>query len=103
MNEKSPFRPLGKQIVGRQNSPVKETADGILLTEQTAKQIAEEKGYMLVLAVGPEVDDIVPGDLVVGLLSPHASLGVEVDGVVYVVMSCEMVLAVVEHEKALVG
>ena len=74
--------PLGDKVIGQMIEPMgaeRTTAGGLVLTEQTIGEDAIRPRWFLVTHVGPDQNDINPGDYV---LVPHGrwSRGIDIEG-----------------------
>ena len=83
--------PLGDRVVLKQVVAEETTKSGILLPGQTKEKPQQAE----VVAVGPKVEDIVAvGDKVI--YAKYAGTEVELDGVNYLVMKQEEILAIIK-------
>lgn len=80
------LKPLNDRVVAKIEKPLEKTKSGILLGE--AK---EKPAYAVVESVGPEVKDIKKGDKIV--YKEYSTTEIKVDGVDYIILKAEDVLA----------
>lgn len=84
------LKPLGERVVVKRYEAEEKTASGIILPGQ-----AKEKPQMAeVVAVGAKVKDVKVGDTV--LLKKYGGNEVKLDGVEYIIVEAEDLLAIVE-------
>ena len=80
------LKPLKDRVVAKQEKPLEKTASGILLGE--AK---EKPAYAVVESVGPDVVAVKKGDKII--YKEYSTTEVKVDGVDYIILKEEDVLA----------
>ncbi len=80
------LKPLSDRIVAKIEKPLEKTASGILLGE--AK---EKPAYAVVESVGPDVKAVKKGDKII--YKEYSTTEVKVDGVDYIILKEEDVLA----------
>lgn len=85
-----PVHPLADYVVAQQEEAESKTASGLYLPEKAAEKPKTAK----VLAVGKKVDDIKVGDRII--YKSYSSTEVKVDGVDYLIIDEEDILATVK-------
>ena len=85
-----PIHPLADFVVAQQEEAESKTASGLYLPEKAAEKPKTAK----VLAVGKKVDDIKVGDRII--YKSYSSTDVKVDGVEYLIIDEEDILATVK-------
>jgi chaperonin GroES len=85
-----PIHPLADYVVAQQEEAESKTASGLYLPEKAAEKPKTAK----VLAVGKKVDDIKVGDRII--YKSYSSTDVKVDGVDYLIIDEEDILATVK-------
>ena len=80
------LKPLKDRVVAVQEKPLEKTKSGILLGE--AK---EKPAYAVVESVGPEVKSVKKGDKII--YKEYSTTEVKVDGIDYIILKEEDVLA----------
>ncbi len=85
------FKPLGKRILVEATEEVRQTASGIIIPDNAAK---EKPQTGKAVAVSAEVSDIRVGDVVV--FAKYSGSEITLDGKKFIVLSTEDVLGVVE-------
>ena len=86
-----PIHPLADYVVAQQEEAESKTASGLYLPEKAAEKPKTAK----VLAVGKKVDDIKVGDRII--YKSYSSTDVKVDGVDYLIIDEEDILATVKQ------
>jgi len=85
-----PIHPLADYVVAQQEEAESKTASGLYLPEKAAEKPKTAK----VLAVGKKVDGIKAGDRII--YKSYSSTDVKVDGVEYLIIDEEDILATVK-------
>ncbi len=85
-----PIHPLADFVVAQQEEAESKTASGLYLPEKAAEKPKTAK----VVAVGKKVDDIKVGDRII--YKSYSSTDVKVDGVEYLIIDEEDILATVK-------
>lgn len=85
-----PIHPLADYVVAQQEEAESKTASGLYLPEKAAEKPKTAK----VVAVGKKVDDIKVGDRII--YKSYSSTDVKVDGVDYLIIDTEDILATVK-------
>lgn len=85
-----PIHPLADYVVAQQEEAESKTASGLYLPEKAAEKPKTAK----VVAVGKKVDDIKVGDRII--YKSYSSTDVKVDGVDYLIIDEEDILATVK-------
>lgn len=85
-----PIHPLADYVVAQQEEAESKTASGLYLPEKAAEKPKTAK----VVAVGKKIDDIKVGDRII--YKSYSSTDVKVDGVEYLIIGEEDILATVK-------
>lgn len=80
------LKPLGDRVVAKKEQPLEKTKSGILLGE--AK---EKPAYAVVESVGKDVKNVKPGDKII--IKEYSSTDIKIDGVDYLIVKEEDILA----------
>ncbi len=89
------LQPLGENLVAEPLEAEKKTASGIVLPDSAKEQSKQAK----VVAVGKEVKEISPGDVII--YKDFSANSVKVEGKEYLIISAPDVLAVVVESASL--